>query len=170
MGQRASRSASSARKWLPVVAAIVFGGLPAAVCAQDAATKFEEQYQAEKDPVRGAKLLAKLAPLQLGRARAYLQVDDEDPAVAVLEHYRDEVRQTTIALNSTGVSAKKHPAGFKELQIALRESVRRLDDMIFSLPVDSRPKFEVVRSDLSATESLLFETLFPTSGKSGKKE
>src|SRR6267154_1162213 len=65
------------------------------------------------------------------------------------------------ALKSTGVDAEKKPAGFKELQISIRENVRRIDDLILSLPVDKRPFFREVRTDLVKTQNELIDALFP---------
>jgi hypothetical protein len=134
-------------------------GVPAR--AEDSRSKYQGQYEAESDPVRKAKILAKLAPLEISEARANIRAEKEEQALAVLEKYRDEVGETAQALTATGVDAQRRPAGFKELQISLRESMRHLDDLILSLPVDKRQFFQAVRSDLSATQTLLFDALFP---------
>ena len=63
-----------------------------------------------------------------------------------------------------------HPGGFKELQIGLRQTIRRFDDLIFALPSDDRAPFEAVRSDLAATQNALINELFPPSEKRRKKE
>ena len=78
-----------------------------------------------------------------------------------LEQYRDEIRHMAEALKSTGVDAEKKPAGFKELQISLRENVRRIDDLILSLPADKRPFFREVRTDLVKSQNELIDELFP---------
>jgi hypothetical protein len=61
----------------------------------------------------------------------------------------------------TGVDAEKKPAGFKELQISLRETIRRVDDLIFTLNLDKRPFFREVRNDLFANQNQLIDKLFP---------
>jgi hypothetical protein len=43
----------------------------------------------------------------------------------------------------------------------LRETVRRVDDLILSLPVDKRPFFREVRSDLAKAQNELIDSLFP---------
>jgi hypothetical protein len=78
-----------------------------------------------------------------------------------LEQYRDEIQHMAEVLKSTGVDAEKKPAGFKELQISIRENVRRIDDLILSLPVDKRPFFREVRTDLVKTQNELIDALFP---------
>ena len=86
-----------------------------------------------------------------------------------LEHYRDEVEISVKALSATGVNAEKHPAGFKELQISLRQTLRRVDDLINSLPYDKRPWFQAVRSDLAKSQATLMDQLFPDGGNKGPK-
>jgi hypothetical protein len=78
-----------------------------------------------------------------------------------LEQYSDEVRESVAALIGTGVDAEKKPAGFKELQISLRETIRRVDELIFTLNVDKRPFFREVRNDLLTNQNQLIDKLFP---------
>jgi len=139
--------------------------LPRAARAEESEVKIEAQYQNEHDPVRKAKLLAKLGPLEVRRARDYLEMNDEEHALATLGHFRDEVRNTTGALSAARADAEKHPSGYKELQIGLRETIRRLNDVVLALPVEERPTFESVRSDLVAMQGDLFEALFPTAAE-----
>jgi len=112
--------------------------------------------------LRKAKALAKLGPLQIDEVRAVLKDGLDEKGLALIEHYRDEVQQTATALHATGIEAERHPAGFKELQISLRESLRHVDAIILALPVEKRPWFEAVRSDISATQTSLFDELFPS--------
>lgn len=122
------------------------------------------------EPVRKARLLAKLGPAEIDEAVRDLKADQDEEALAVVQRYRDEVRKTADALAGTRVNAVRNPAGFRELQIGLRESLRRLDDLILMLPEDKRPWFEAVRSDLTETENSLMQSLFPSlDQKHGKK-
>lgn len=119
------------------------------------------RYQHEADPVKKARELAKLGDEQIELAKKQLKAGDEVTSLHTLEQYSDEVRETVSALNSTGVDAEKRPAGFKELQISLRETIRRVDDLIFTLNVDKRPFFREVRNDLFANQNQLIDKLFP---------
>jgi hypothetical protein len=141
---------------------------PIRVSAQDAREKYQAQYQAETDPVRKAKILGKLGSLEVRQARADLRAGEDDKSLGVLEHYRDEVRATVEALSATGVNAERHPAGFKELQIGLRQTVRQLDDLIAAATFDKRESFQAVRSDLIGLQNSLINALFPDRDK-GKK-
>jgi hypothetical protein len=138
--------------------------------AQESRSKYEAQYQLERDPVAKAKILARLGHFEIDQARADLKADKDEQSLADLEHYRDQVETTVQALSATGVNAEQHPAGFKELQISLRETLRRIDELIFQLPLDKRPWFQAVRSDLGKSQTLLIEALFPTLGEKRLKK
>jgi hypothetical protein len=150
----------------------------AALCAcltvtaaeQESREKYEVQFQLERDPVAKAKILAKLGRLEIDQARADLKADKEEQSLADLERYRDQVEGTVQTLSSTGVNAEQHPAGFKELQISLRETLRRIDELILQLPLDKRPWFQAVRSDLTKSQNSLIEALFPTLGERRSKK
>jgi hypothetical protein len=119
------------------------------------------RYQHETDPVRKARILAKIGDTQVEFARKELKEGHDEASLHTLEQYRDEVHETVAALNRMGVDPERKPAGFKELQISLRETVRRVDDLIFTLDVDKRPFFRAVRNDLFADHNTLIDELFP---------
>jgi hypothetical protein len=129
--------------------------------AQDRLNDDLSRYQHEGDPVRKARLLAKFGDEQVELAKRQLKEEHEVDSLHTLERYRDEVRDTIMALNGMGVDAERKPAGFKELQISLRETIRRIDDLIFTLSVDKRPFFREVRNDLFADQNKLIDELFP---------
>jgi hypothetical protein len=136
---------------------------------QESRERYEAQFQLERDPVAKAKILAKLGRFEVDQARADLKADKDEQSLADLEHYRDQVETTVQALAATGVNAEQHPAGFKELQISLRETLRHIDDLILQLPLDKRPWFQAVRSDLGKSQNSLIEALFPSLGEKRSK-
>ena len=142
-------------------AAIAVLALFVSLAAQDRMAAELARYDQETDPVRKARALTKLGDDQIDEARKQLKAGDDVASLHTLEQYRDEIRHTAEALKATGLDAEKKPAGFKELQISLRESVRRVDDLILSLPVDKRPFFRDVRTDLVKTQNELIDALFP---------
>ncbi len=151
---------------LPVLLSVAFAAPP-----QGAALgKLETEYQTEMNPVRQAKLLAKLGPLQVDQASKDFQNDQDDAAFAILERFRDEARKTTNALFSAQPSAMRHPAGFKELQIGLRLSLRRMNDLSTEVPIEKDDQFTALRSDLTATQNSLIEALFPSAKEKHPKD
>jgi hypothetical protein len=136
---------------------------------QESRERYEAQFQLERDPVLKAKILAKLGRFQVDLARADIRADKDEQSLADLEHYRDQVETTVHALSATGVNAEQHPAGFKELQISLRETLRHIDELILQIPLDKRPWFQAVRSDLGKSQNALIEALFPSLGEKRSK-
>jgi hypothetical protein len=132
--------------------------------AQDRLSKAKSLYAQETDPVRKAKLLGEMGPLEVDRARATFKSGSDEQALDILTQYSDEVQKTTAALMAARTDAVRRPAGFKELQIGLRVSLKRLDDFILSIPVEKRPWFRSVRSDLADVQNKLIDALFETGG------
>jgi hypothetical protein len=130
--------------------------------SQDRLNEYETQYQNEKDPVRKARLLGQIGPLQIDRARTTFKDGQDEKALDMIGRYRDQVRAAWDALLATGVNPVKKPAGFKELQIGLRVTLRRLDDFILGIPQDKQPWFRGVRTDIAETENRLIDALFGT--------
>jgi hypothetical protein len=143
------------------VAAIASLALTAPLAAQSRLATDLARYEQDSDPVHKSRDLVKLGDDQIEESRKQLKVGDDVGSLHTLEQYRDEIRHMAEALKSTGVDAEKKPAGFKELQISIRENVRRIDDLILSLPADKRPFFREVRTDLVKTQNDLIDALFP---------
>ena len=131
------------------------------LAAQDRLDVALTRYRQDTNPVRKARALATLGDHQFDLARKQLKNGEDAASLRTLEQYRDEVQQTAAGLKATGVNAEMKPAGFKELQISLREIIRRIDDLILTLPVDIRPSFHDVRTDLVKIQNDLIEALFP---------
>ena len=131
------------------------------LAAQDRLAEDLAKYHHETDPVRKARDLAKFGDAQVGLARKQLKEGEEVTSLHTLEQYRDEVAETVAALKATGVDPERKPAGFKELQISLRETIRHIDDLILTLNVDKRPFFREVRNDVAGQQNDLIDALFP---------
>ena len=144
--------------WIGVITALA---LLAPLAAQDRLSVDQARYDQETDPVRKARALVKLGDDQIDQARKQLKDGDDLASLHTLEQYRDEIQHMAELLKSSGVDPEKKPAGFKELQISLRETVRHIDDLILTLPVDKRPFFREVRTDLVKTQNELIDALFP---------
>ena len=143
---------------ISVIAALA---LCAPLAGQDRLAEDLAKYQHETDPVHKARALVKLGDDQVDLAKKQLKAEDEVASLHTLEQYRDEVHEMVTALNGMGVDAERKPAGFKELQISLRETIRRIDDLILTLNVDKRSFFRVVRNDLFMDQNVLIDELFP---------
>ena len=129
--------------------------------AQDPVNKFKEEFDQEKDPVRKARLLPRLGDAQLDEAGDYVGKGEMARALTLLEEYRDSVKAAHEALKSSGINAEKKPKGFKQLEIHLRQGIRRMEDIIVAVPYDDRKPFEAIRKQLEGIDQELIEMLFP---------
>jgi hypothetical protein len=148
---------------LPTIRIVLITALALCVplAAQDRLSLDLAKYQNEPDPVRKSRALVKLGDDQVDLAKRQLKADDEVASLHTLEVYRDEVKVTVDSLQGTGIDAERKPGGFKELQISLRETIRRIDELILTLAVDKRPFFREVRNDLFMYQNELIDDLFP---------
>jgi hypothetical protein len=153
-----------------IVVLIVALAPAAQLAAQDRLAEGLARYQRETDPVRKARDLAKLGDAQLDLAQKQLKAGEDEASLNTLQLYRDEVQATLAALKDMGIDAEKKPSGFRELQISIRENIRRIDDLILTLPADKRPFFREVRTTLVTLQNELIDALFPRQpGKNSNK-
>ena len=135
--------------------------LAAPLAAQDRLAVALAQYQHEADPVRKARDLSKFGDDQVEEAKKQLKTGKMSLLFTPSRSIGTKFRKPLPALEAGGADAEKKPAGFKELQISLRETVRHIDDLILTLPVDKRPFFREVRNDLVKAQNELIDALFP---------
>jgi len=105
--------------------------LSTALCARGRETEEQllQRIQSEQNPVKKAKDEIKLASLKLTQVRdAYSQGHIEEGA-KLLDTFTDTIKASWKVLQDSGRKASKQPEGFRELEIALREDVRLLEDL-----------------------------------------
>ena len=64
-------------------------------------------------------------------------------------------------LGAKNLDAEKHPKGFKQLEISLRQSLRRLNNLLPVLTADEQAPFLEVRADLEEMNRHLNSRTFP---------
>ena len=133
----------------------------AAMQPQNTTEGFRTKFTHESDPVHKAHILIPLGDAEFRDIQQEVGADNAQGALAILQQYRDEAQACQKALEATGRDPEKHPNGFKELQISLRESLRRLDHIIADLSGDEQKSFRDVRQDLEQMDLKLIHQLFP---------
>jgi hypothetical protein len=142
---------------LSLMAALFLG--PA--LADEGAAALRSRFDAESDPVRKAKLMPKLGEAEFHDIRKQVDEGLLPDAIALLKQYRDEVQLCANGLDTAKIDAEKHPSGFKELQISLRESLRRLNEITRGLSADEQAPFLEFREDLDEINRHMIQKLFP---------
>ncbi len=144
--------------WAPILglAVLLFPAFP-----QGRLADFRTQFDRETDPVRKAKLMPKLESAEFAELRKLMDGGDYPNALVMLGDIRDQIRSTAKALDQKVDDPEKKPAGFKELQIAVREAVRDVNDMFFSIPEDWQRPFHDIHQELEQINKHLILELFP---------
>jgi len=147
------------RAWAAGAALLL--SVPGVVPNQARLEELRAQFNHESDPVHKAKILPKLGDAQFELIRKEANADNDAEALRVLQEYRDDVRSVLAALKASGLDAEKKPAGFKQLQIHVRKSIRQLKERILQLPYEQRDPFEAIRRELEQVDKELIDMLFP---------
>lgn len=140
-----------------LVAALVAGPL----AAQDHTAELRSRFEKEADPVRKARLVGPLADAEFRDMHEKIDAGDLAAAAAIAGQMRDEAEASKKALDAKHRDAEAHPEGYKKLEISVRESVRRLDDIMVSLAKDDQRPLAEVRKDLDELDRQMIHQLFP---------
>jgi hypothetical protein len=150
-----------------VPAALLFLGLVAlagvAPAARGAETEaqLEARLKRESDPVRKGKLEIRLSRFKLYQAADAFDKGNIEEANKLLEEYLKRVKGAWSTLKSSGRQAHKKSAGFKELDIALREDARYLDDLKHRVSYMVRDPVEKAAQEVEGLRNDVLKALFP---------
>jgi hypothetical protein len=123
--------------------------------------QWRAKYVRETDPVHKAKLLLPLGDSEFKDAESALANEKLSEALDILKQYLDEAQSCEKELDAKFPDPEKHANGYKQLQISLRGSLRRLDAMIVGLTEDDRKPFVEIRGQLDEIDRHLIQQLFP---------
>lgn len=129
--------------------------------AQQRAADFLAHFSREADPLRKAKLMPQYGDLQFQKIQDALEEGNIAQAVVTARNYRDQAQSCAKGLDAKESDPEKHSGGFKQLQISLRQALRRLEDIIVRLNNDDNKPFIEVRNDLEELDRHLVHELFP---------
>ena len=146
------------RLWAPIV---MLALLPGGAAAQTTAADFHTRFLQDTDAVHRAESMHKLGAAEFDEITKNFDAGKLPDALALLREYRDEIDTCEKGLDARNVDAEKHPKGYKQLEMSVRESLRRLDRLIVSLTADEQGPFVEVRRNLEAVNRHLIHELFP---------
>lgn len=123
--------------------------------------QWEEKLQRADNPTERARIVARLGPLELAQARQEIHAGNVEAGIARIEKFRSWAQSAYDQLRARVAHPAKHPSGFKELEISLRETLRGLDELLVSAPLAQRDQLVVIRADLETLHARLLDDLFP---------
>ena len=123
----------------------------------------ELQTHFDRESHAGAKIkdLQKLGALEFDAAIQASKAGDFVSVGLVFEKYRDNVRQAFQLLRKQEPDADRHPGGYRQLELEVRQGIREVEDALLAAPEDLRPPLEIVRKDLIEMDDALIRLLFP---------
>jgi hypothetical protein len=111
--------------------------------------------------VRKAKILPQLAEAEYLQVQDQLKADNAAEAGAIVKQMADEAATCREALDAKVRDPEAHPDGYRQLQISVRQTLRRIDNILPGLSMDEQKPFLEARDSLSELDQALLVALFP---------
>jgi hypothetical protein len=129
--------------------------------AQDRTADLRARFSRETDPVHKAKLLTQLSDSEFHEIQNLLGAGNFAEASPIATQLADEAESAVKALDARGRDVEKHPEGYKQIEISVRGSLRRIDNILVDLAGDDQKPFLETRARLNDLERHLIRELFP---------
>lgn len=157
-----ARTASSLAALLLLLAAFL---LPARAFAaaprdEDLAT-LRLQFQQQTDAVKRAKLFSKFGAALMAEMRKLQAAKDYEKVTPLFLEYRDAASTAFKGLTEANPDAEKHPGGYRELEMHLRQSLHLLNNIVFDMPLDDRESLLGPQREIEKIDDRLVKALFP---------
>lgn len=144
---------------LILLAAVVL--LTSAAGARQNSQELQTKFEQENDAVRRAKMMIKISRASFGQISQQVAAGDNTDALKTLQQLVEDAQSCSDALDAKEKNPESHSSGFRQLQIATRESLRRLDDLTVGLTRDEQTPFLAIRKNLDRLNRHLIRELFP---------
>jgi len=148
----------TAGMWLVVGGALAWA---AAAPRQDTEEGLLAKIPRERHPVKKGKLEVRLGRVKLLQAMEAFDSRDIEKCYRLLGAYQERMKSAWATLEGSGRPAWKKPQGFKELDIALREDARLLEDFKHRVPYQAREPVEKAAREIEQLRGLVLKALFP---------
>ncbi|HKS96106.1 MAG TPA: hypothetical protein VJV74_08225 [Terriglobia bacterium] len=145
------------------LAAVASWCAPARLLARhpDSEADLKARIGREQNPVKKAKYEIRLGRVFLTEAAAAYDKGDPDRCDALAGDYLAQIKDAWQLLRGTGRNPLKKPDGFRDLDIALREDARLLDDLQHRIPYDEREPVSKVAQEVNRIHAEVIQALFP---------
>jgi hypothetical protein len=132
-----------------------------AFAATDKLKELQERFDRANHAGAKIKDLQKLGALEFDAATQASKAGDFVAVGLIFEKYRDNVRQAFELLKKQEPDADRHPGGYRQLEMEVRQGIREVEDTLLVAPDEVRPPLQIVRKDLIDTDDALIHLLFP---------
>lgn len=145
-------------------AALILLALPATCAARqpDREEDLLARIGRADNPVKKAKYQTRLGRVKLLQAIDAYDKSDFEQGQRLLDAYLERMQQSWQTLRQSGRRPVRQPQGFKELDIALREDARLLEDLKHRVPYTDRDPVEKSVREVERIRSEVLRALFPS--------
>src|SRR5215831_2771154 len=127
----------------------------------DSLADLQAKFDQDHDAIHRARMISGLSSASFHSAsQAFAQGNDAD-ALKMIQRLRDDMQAASTALDQREKNPEGHPNGFKQLQVATREALSRLDEMMVGMLSDEQAPYAAIRKDIDALNRHLIRELFP---------
>ena len=119
------------------------------------------QIEREQNPGKKARLQVRLAKLKLTEANQAYDTRNFAQGRDLLKQYLGQIRASWATLQGAENGVRKHLRAFKDLEIALREDDRFLQDMSRRTPYPESETVKAIAKESSAVHNQVLEAIFP---------
>jgi hypothetical protein len=144
---------------LPIL--ILSLALGAGLVQPDRTAELRSKFAKELNPVKKAKIVPQLADAEFQQVQDLLKADNATEAAAIVKQVAEEATECRDALDGKVKDPEGHPDGYRQLQISVRQSLRRLSDIMAGLSSDEQAAFREARDMLDDVDRSLMHSLFP---------
>ena len=152
---------------LPLLVGVVSANLHSAP-RRDNEQELLARLQSEQNPMKKAKYGVRLGRIKLLEAREAYEKENYEEGQRLLSVYLEHIRNSWSVLQKSGRQAVKQPQGFKELDIALREDIRTLDDLAHRISFMDRDPVLRTSKEIEEIRNKVLKELFPSEKPKGK--
>ncbi len=143
-----------------IVLGLPWGGLSPAR-QPDTEADLLARIQHEQNPVKKAKYEIRLGRVKLLQAIDAYGKGSLEQCQQLLDDYLRRIKDSWQLLQSSGRQAVRHPQGFKELDIELREDARMLEDLKHRVAYGDREPVEKAAQEVERIRAEVLRALFP---------
>jgi hypothetical protein len=146
-------------------AGLALGGalLPPASSARQRETEAQllAHIQKEHNPVKKARYETELGRIKLHQASQAYDQGNVERGAQLLHSYAERMKSSWQTLRDSGRNAVQQPRGFKELEMALAEDARVLEDLRHHVAYFDRAPVDKVAQEIEEVRSEVLRALFP---------
>jgi len=123
---------------LPVLLSAFVGNVTAQSKSEESLHREQKNLERASDPVARTRVQIKISELLITLVTDAARAGKDSLVEQRLNDYSNAIQDAHLTMMKTGRDAHKHPAGFKDLEIALRKQQHRLSDIGKLLDYDQR--------------------------------